>query len=356
MALLDEIRANYPWIELMGLADYVIDLIRDGATIDEALAKVRATPQHKARFPGLIDKNGQRRFATEAQYLQEEQSLRQVLIDFDMYDSAQDSPLDYLAFFDQGINAEQLKQRAAAYRSLERGSAEIRDAMYVYAGLNVEVDDLYQAMVSPEFRQQMISAYDEAAAKTNLDYETFITRATERGLKRVAETLNSMQTLGLLAGSAVSQMLSVDPNFAREMMGAIFQGGAAETATLSIDELLASFDYAMIGSAASKSGFALPDKARVEEFRAAGVDRARSLRGYSEAALREGGLGSIADRFNRKRLDQERLEDAFILGEAPAASDVTRLFELERSLGKQGPGFNRALQGTRVTQQGRSLY
>lgn len=88
----------------------------------------------------------------------------------------------------------------------------------------------------------------------------------------------------------------------------------------------------------------------------AGVDRARALRGYSEAELREGGLGSIADRFNRQRLTQEKLEDAFILGEAPAAADVTRLFELERSLGKESGGFSRSLQGNRVVQQGRSLY
>jgi hypothetical protein len=356
MGLLDEIRSTYPWLQVIGLDQYVIDLIRDGATIDEAIAKIRATPQHKARFPGLLNADGTRRFATEAEYLREETAYRQVLIDFGAYDPAQDKPQDYLAFLDQRINPEQLKQRFAIYRALERGSQEVRDAMYIYAGLDVSVDDLYQATVSPEFRQKMESTYDESVAKSTLDYETFITRATERGLARAAETLKNMRKLGLVTGEAVSQMLSIDPNFAREMMGSLFQGGGPGTPTLSIDELLSSFDAAMIGSAATKSGFALPDKARIEEFRTAGVDRARALRGYSEMELREGGLAAIAQRSNRAVLGQRDLEGAFVLGEATAAADITRLFELERSLSKQGQGFSRAVEGSRIVQQGRSRY
>lgn len=356
MALLDDIRASYPWSVLVGLDQMIIDLVRDGATIDEALAKVRQAPQYKARFPGMIDRDGRRRFGTEAEYLAEEEKYRKVLVDFGAYDPNQDSPQDYLAYMDNRIDPEQLKQRFAVYRALERGSAELRDAFYIYAGLDVSVDELYQATVSPEFRQQMISTYDEAVARTNLDYETFITRATERGLKRVADTLRNMQTLGLVTGSAVSQMLSVDPNFAREMMGTLFQAGTPDTATLSIDELLSSFDYAMIGSAASASGFTLPDRARVEEFRMAGIDRARALRGYSEAELRQTGLGAMASRFNQGRPGQEQLENAFILGQAPAVADVNRLFELERSLGKTGQGFSQSLEGSRVVQQGRSRY
>lgn len=355
-SLLEELRLQYPWLQVIGLDTFVIDIIRDGVTIDEALAKVRSTGQYKARFPGMIAADGRRRFSTEAQYLQEEQAFRQVLIDFGAYDPNQDSPLDYLAFYDSGIDPGQLQTRFQIYRALERGSQEIRDAMYVYGGLKVSVDDLFQAVVSPEFRQQMISAYDETVAKSVLDYETFITRSTELGLQRVTETLRNMQTLGLVTGAAVSQMMSIDPNFAREMMGALFQSGGTGTATMGIDELLSTFDYAMIGAAASESGFALPTKDRLEEFRSAGVDRARALQGYSQAELMKAGLSSMSSRFNQSALGQYGLEEAFVLGSATGVSNVTRLFELERSLGKTGAGFSRQLEGSRVVQQGRSLY
>ncbi len=351
--LLDELRANYPWLIVIGLDQFVINSIRGGASIQETLAAVRQTSQYKARFPGLIRSDGTRRFPTEADYLREEQAYRQVLIDFGAFDPNQDSAFDYLAFLDQGITPAGLERRFTIYRNLERGSTELRDAFFVYAGMEVSVDDLYQSVVSPEFRQQMISTYDETVAKQDLDYDTYITRATQRGLQRVVETLRNMQTLGLVTGAAVSQMMSIDPNFAREMMGALFQSSGSDTATMSIDELLSSFDFAMIGSAASQSGFRLPSIERVEEFRIAGVDRARALRGYSQAALLQGGLESFASRFNRDTIQQFGLESAFVLGEANATRDVTRLFQLESSLGRQGTGFGQSLVGGRIIQQGR---
>lgn len=353
--LLEEIRSRFPWLEVIGLGDFVIEQIRLGASIDELLAKVRQTPQYKARFPGIIAADGTRRFATEAEYLAHEESLRNVLRDFGMWNPNQDSPYDYLAFIDQGIDAQELQARLARYKAIERAAPAIQDAFYVYAGMNVTVDDLYQAMVSPAFAQQMASAYDEAVAKTKLDYELWITRATERGLKRAVETLRSMQTLGLVTGEAVSQMLSIDPNFAREMMGALFQESVAQTRTLSLDELLATFDYAMVGSAATEAGFELPTRERIQQLIDAGVDRARALRGYSEMALRQAGLQSMAARFREQALNMEQLEDAFVLEKAPAIGRVTRLFNQERSLGQAGGGFAQQLEGNRVVQQGRRL-
>ncbi|HEX7099351.1 MAG TPA: hypothetical protein VF377_08910 [Acidimicrobiia bacterium] len=353
--LLDSIRQTFPWMQILGLEDFIVNLVREGATTEEILAKVRQTQQYKARFPGLVRADGTRRFATEAEYLAEEEKYREVLRKYNMWDPNQDSPFDYLAFLDSGISPEQLDQRLTLYRALERGSQDVRDAFYVYAGMRITVDDLFQAVVSPEFRQRMISTYDEAVAKQKLDYETFITRATERGLERVAETLRQMQTLGLVTGAAVSQVMNLDPDFAREMMGALFQTTGPDTRTLSVDELLAAYEYALIGSAATEAGFELPTRERLEEFRSMGVDRARALRGYRLAALREAGLASMAERFNFGDVTQVLLERAFVANEAGASADVTRLFQQESALGRTGLGFNRTLEGNRVVQQGRSL-
>lgn len=357
MALLDDIRSQYPWLDVIGLGDFVVSMLREGVTIDEAVAKVRTTSQYKARFPGILNNDGTRRFGTESDYIDWESRVRQVLVDFNAYNPNQDSPQDYLAFLDMGADPqqipEQLSQRFQVYRALERGSQELRDAFYIYGGLNVSVDDLYQAVVSPEFRQRMVSTYDETVAKQNLDYETYITRATERGLERVSETLRNMQSLGLVSGAAVSQMLNIDPAFAREMMGSLFQTSGVDTRTLSVDELLSSFDYAMIGSAALETGFSLPTPERLEEYRSAGVDRARALRGYQTAALRRAGLEAMADRFNAKPVTEETLADAFVAGDARSAADVTRMFAQEAALGQAQAGFGRNLEGSRVTQTGR---
>lgn len=355
-SLLDHIRQAFPWMSVIGLEEFVINLIRDGASTEEVLAKVRQTAQYKARFPGLVRADGTRRFATEAEYLAEEERYRRVLQKFNMWDPDQDSPYDYLAFLDSGIDPTQLEQRLSMYQALQRSSQDVVDAFYIYAGMRVTVDDLFQAVVSPEFRQRMISAYDETVAKQNLDYETFITRATERGLERVAETLRQMQTLGLVTGAAVSQIMNLDPNFAREMMGALFSSTGADTRTLSVDELLAAYEYAMIGSAAVSSGFQLPTKERLEEFRAMGVDRARALRGYSQAALRQAGLASMADRFNTTtEITQDLLERAYVGGDPRASADLSRLFQQESALGSTGGGFSRDLEGNRVIQRGRRL-
>lgn len=354
-SLLEIIRSNYPWLEVIGLGDFVIAQIRAGASIDELIAKVRQTPQYKTRFAGIVRADGTRRFATEAEYLRREQDYRTVLTEFGMFDPNQDSALDYVAFMDANMQPEQLRQRLATYRAIERGGEAIKDAFFVYAGMDVSTDDLYQATVSPAFRQQMISTYDEKVAKQTLDYETWITRATQRGLSRVTKTLRDMRTLGLMTGEAVSQMLAVDPNFAREMMGAIFSHSVAGTRTLALDELLATFDYAMIGSAAREAGLTIPDRERVQQFIDAGVDRARALRGYAEISLRQAGLQSFAARFNAGPTSIEGLEDAFVLGQAPSLAGVNRLYNQERALGQTGAGFGRQVEGDRVVQQGRRL-
>lgn len=354
-SLLELIRGYYPWLELIGLMDFVVAEVRAGSTVDEILAKARQTPQYRARFPGMVRGDGVRRFPTEADYLREEEAYRSVLREFGAWDPDQDSPLGYLAFMDRGIAPEELRRRLAYYRALERSARDIQDAFYVYAGLQVTVDDLYQAVVSPEFRQQMINRYDEAVAKTPLDYELWITRATDRGLVRAVESLRAMQTLGLATGEAVSRLLAVDPGFAREMMGALFTASVSGTRTLTLDELLSAFDYAMVGSAASEAGFELPSRERVNQFIQAGVDRARAVRGYSEAALRKAGLASMTERHRGPELSQSFLEDAFVSGLPSAQSLVSGLFAQERALGQTGIGFSRGLEGERVVQQGRRL-
>lgn len=355
MALLETIRSEYPWLVELGLDTFVIDQIRNGSTIEEVVAGVRQTPQYQARFPSILRDDGSRRFPSEAAYLEEEQRYRDILVDYGVYDPAQDGPQTMSNFMESGVAPDELGRRFQVYRALERGSQDVRDAFYVYSGLDVSIDDLYMAVTSHDRREDLMNTYEQAVAGQSLTYEGFLTRTTERALLRLTETARELTRMGMLTSAGQQSILNMDPDQARELVGALYSvSDASEGPTLNLDELLSSFEYAMIGSAASAEGFDIPDVARIQEFIGAGVDRARALRGYSQAALREAGLESMSERFNRPRVSQELLEDAFVLGEARAASDVTRLFRQESALGQAGRGFSRNVEGDRVVTQGRT--
>ena len=194
--LVAELVGKYPWAKELGFLDLIKRLAVEDATADQIVAEVRASDQYKKQFPGFSDLSGVRRFRDEAEYLRTRDDLRQVLKDFGVYDPATDSPMDYVAFFDAGIDANELTERFGVYRELERGSQELRDAFYVYGGLDVTVDDLFQAVVSPQFRQELQNEYDRSVAAQPLDYGTYIERAREVSTARVVETMERLRAVG----------------------------------------------------------------------------------------------------------------------------------------------------------------
>jgi len=346
----EQILNSFPWLQTMGVANLVKKLIRDDLTVDEILSEVRQSTQYQRMFPGMVDVNGQRRFATEREYLDTVRDYRDVLIEFGSYDPAQDDPLNYTAFFDAQIDPNELKQRFAIYRELEAGSDELRDAFYVYAGMDVTVDDLYQASVSPEFREQLTTAYDTKVAGSSFDYQTYITRATERGLQRTAKVLQQMQRQGLVTGAAVSKLLNVDPTFAREVMGGLFSSDPADTGTLGLEELLVSFDYAMLASAATESGLEMPTRERLAALRQAGVDRARAMRAYGQYSGSKEALRGMARRSGAEDFTQQMFEEASLLGKGPALDVLNRAVSQEQSLGRSAGSFSTDLDQGRVAQ------
>lgn len=356
----DTIAARYPWAESLGLTQLISDLIDAEAGPAEIINAIRASDAYKQRFPGMVGPDGTRRFETEGTYLAQVESYRGVLRDYDALDPSRDNPMDYVAFFDAGIDPNELNDRFATYKALERGSTELLDAFYVYANMEVTVDDLFQAVVSPEFRQELSNEYDRGIAGGTLDYETFISRATERGLARVATLLGDLRDRGALSGTAMSQVLQVDPTFAREIMGALYIGsdpsgtGSFATETLSLDELSQSFSYALLASAATESGLEAPTRERLDEFRNLGIERAQLLRTYGQYNLTENAIEGMLQRggFDDTDLTQSMFEEAALLG----TSDViNRARGVESTLGRRGGGFQTAVEGTRFTQRGRGV-
>ena len=162
-----------------------------------------------------------------------------------------------------------------------------------------------------------------------------------------------MQARGDMTGTAVSRVLQLDPVFGQELMGALFTGGgsAADTQTLSLSELTKAYEYAIMGGAASNAGFAIPDKARLEEFRQAGIDSAKLTSAYSNLGQRAGALSGMLDRANRGNTLSRDLFDEELLGRS---REIQFAQAGERALGARGGGFQMGQEGRRFTQTGRS--
>lgn len=346
-ALLAEVRALYPWAERLGLLDLVISKIRDDASAEEILAEIRQTPEWRAQFPSFYAEDGSKRFATEAQYMAYVGDLRQVMIDYGVYDPTRESPLNYVGLIENGIDPNEFRDRMTTYRQLEQGTQELRDSFYVYAGMDVTTDDLYRMTVDPAFQTEVIDWYNVQVTQSPPDYETYITRTTEVALRHLAEGTQEAVDQGIIPNSMLEQLINIDPNVARGWLD-VLQTSSGRP--LSFDELNRSFQYAMLGSAAAEQGLRLPDRDRVAEFVQAGVNRAAASRAYSAFAQQRFGLAGMAQRAGVQGIDQSLFEEATLLADGRAQDVLRKAQGRERALGAGGGGFAQRMEGDRIVQ------
>lgn len=339
MPLLDDLQAAFPWVQQLGFSpSFFQELVANSASSAEILTTLRAAPQYRQRFPGLWRQDGSVRM-TEAQYLAREQDMRNVLRQFGM-EQDYTTPSSLAGFFEAEMDPNELKDRLDVYDQVKRGSRAVKDAFYVYAGLRVSDDDLYEAVVDPAAQQRLTDEYNKRVASSQFDYTTWITRATEVGLERVTETLTELQKTGAVTGTAVNAVLRTDPNFARTIMDALYTGGDATAAQpLNLNELVTAFEYAAIGAAATNAGLELPTKERIAELRSAGVDRAKIQSAFTQYAANKGIYESAVKRVDGGDFGQQQFEDATLIGKADTMSTLQRALAREEAAGQQGGQF-----------------
>lgn len=343
--------ASYPWVAQLGLEELISESIVNGDSLEQIIQTVRASEPYRRRFPAMDFS----KFDSERQYLERVEQYRTVLKQSGFYDPSTDDPQDYIGFIEGGISPDKLRERVSTYRRLEEGSQEMRDQFYVYAGMDVSVDDLFEAVVNPSFGQALVEEYEAVVQGSSLDYETFITRATERNLENVATLLEGMVDQGLTTREAVSRVRGIDPTFAREIMGVIANTGDM---TLNYDELSAAFQYALIGSAASEQGLQAPDREMVVRLQQAGVDRARARSAYGQFARSEGAIQGMVQRATQgevETFDQTDFEEAALLGQSDKVDLLQRAQGMEAAYARRG-GFATQQEGRRFTQRGRTGY
>lgn len=349
------LKSRYPWIEQIGLdAKWFQEAAaQDSGNGDTVLSLLRGTPQYQQRFPGRYRQDGSVRM-TEAEYLARESDYRRLLQQYGYDMSQYETPTSLVGFFESDQDPNELQTRLETYRNIERSSQAQRDAFYVYAGLDVSTDDLYEAVVDPAAAQRLTDEYNRAIASQSFDYETWITRATEVGLRRVADALSVSQGRGEITAAAVQGVLQVDPSFARQIMDAIYTGGTGQnpTSSLSLEELVSAFEYAAIGASASGAGLELPSRERIAEIRAAGVDQARAREAYMSYGRNANAWASAVERAGGGEFDQDTFEQVAFLGNADAAGELERALSQEEAAGARTGSFRFAEDDGRLVQRG----
>ena len=349
-----ELKVSYPWLDEIGLEPrFFHEVAAEASGPDEILVRLRQSPQYQARFPGLYRADGSTRM-NEAQYMAREQDYRRLLRQYGFDMGEYSEPAQLVGFFSSEQDPNELGQRLEAYRQVERSSQTQKDAFYVYAGLDVTTDDLYEATVNPAARQRLSDEYNRRIAGGSFDYETWITRATEVGLRRVADTLTTMSSRGAMASAAVQSVLTVDPQFARQIMDAIYTGGdpGAPSTQLSLDDLLSSFEYAAVGAAANNAGLELPTRERLGEIRAAGVTRQQQIDAYTQFGQNQEMFDAASQRAGFDGMTQTEFESAAFFNGTAATRELTDSLAQERAAGQDAGEFRFVERQGRIVQSG----
>lgn len=325
-----EILAAFPWLEQLGLGGLVSGLIIEGYETPYILAQIRASSQYQAMFPNITRGDGTMRMS-EGAYMTQMDLYRGVVQQYGLsYDNAALS--NFLA---NDIDANELNQRLRTWDSIQRGSADLRAAFYVYAGISFSDDELYRFAVDENYQGQVINEYQSRAQ--DLDYQTFLTRAAEIATRTHDVGFDTQTNVALL-----DQLLhGGDPTNGRY---------------LSLSELLNAYDAAMIASAATSVGLALPDLSRIEEFRMVGISHAQARQGYGQFARDQNFLDAVVQRARGTGFGQAEFEEASFLSDPDQQRNLARGMAQEEARARDGGGFTFGQQSGRLTQEGLSAF
>lgn len=331
--ILDELRGMFPWLSDIGIDPKWFQEVaaETGGNADAALVRFRELPQYRQRFPGLWRKDGSLRM-NEAQYIATENSYRTLLRQSGISDDQFKQPGDLLGLFESEIDPNELSQRLGIWRNVKAASQPVKDAFYVYAGIDLSDDDLFEAAIDPRMASRISGAYVENVSGQNFNYEQFIDRVTEVAGQRAARLVQmSDNTL---------TVNTHDPGRARQVLDLLYtDGGSGTSQPVNLEELLASYEEALLGAAASNAGLEIPTKERVGELRIAGVQRAQAQQAYLQYALQGGGLSAASERIGRGRIDQTSFENAVFFGRADEARSLRDATLAEEAAGERQGQF-----------------
>lgn len=331
MNALDAVYAAFPWLRNLGIGTQITDWIKEGYNDDSLVGLVRQTSQWNEMFQGIKRTDGTLRM-TEGSYLQTKDAYTTLI--FNYTGKRVTSSSQIAGLLENDVSPDEMEKRLQIYDSVKRDGGDIRSAFYVYAGMRLSDDDLYSYMVDPTKRSEFDASYTQQSAATNLTYAEFIKRTTEVGLQNVTDLLTDLQGQGVATDEAIRRVQSINPDAAAQLSDLLYHGGdPANGSFLGLNELMRSFELAMIGSAATAQGFTLPDASRVEAFRNAGIDRTKALTAYGTYAANEGKITGMTERIG-SAFGQSEWENAQFLRSGTEQALLAQAQGQETALGK----------------------
>lgn len=378
-ALWSSLKANSEWLTQLGLTvEQIQQMIGKTGNDPNLLAmEIRGSSQWKARFGEIYDEHGQMRMS-EADYLARERDYESVLKKYGRF-AETNKFQDFQSFIKMEMDPNELDKRLELYTQIDNGGRDLKDAFYVYAGMNVSTDDLYQAVVNPEYAKALNDQYTYKVGNETLDYDTFIKRAGERarqeaelaylrekeveyshrwggGSAMYQATLREEQKLqaalngsSMIAGGPARLPGTANGPAIAQVTDALYRGEGGKTLTLS--ELTRATELALLGAAATGTGLALPGKERVEALRQAGISRAQAQQSYGDFSAKKELLAGMGERAGFK-FDQDLYERGAMLQEGSARAKIETGAAQETALGAESGVASFDVQGRRVRQTG----
>lgn len=348
---------HYPWAEGLGLIDMIVEGVEAGTDANVLLAKIRNTPQWKATFPSIKDDQGRMRFKNENDYITRIRDYQEVLRAAGMLNETTETPLDYAALIERGIDDTELASRINEYQTLSEHSQGVRGAFRVYANMDVSNEQLYQAIVDPEASAALIEEYNRNILASDFSYEDFVARVTDFSLQTALETISEMEIDGTVPAGTVARIRGLDNDQAQALVEALYLGDSADGESfLDLDEIVQSVQYALIGGAAEEVGLVAPSLERVKEIRNAGITRAKALTAYGQYANQGDLMNSMISRTNMTsdRFTQQDFEEARFLARPEETDLLVRGVQAEQALSAPSGQFGVvAGRGGRLVEPGR---
>lgn len=353
----EQILRDYPWLrEHPGLYDQIQGWFAQGLLPDEILFEIRQTDRYRNRiFPGMFDDQGRMRFANEAEYTQTMRDHRTILRNYlPGSEGRYDSYREMLGLIEMDISPRELEDRLKTYHQIKNSSQPIKDAYYIYAGLELEDDQIYAAMVDPQAYRNLKRQYDARVANLTSSQQVF-DRMTERTSANLGVLVSDMEAQGVISRIEADRLVQgINPQRVGRWINAMLteaqqraRGGREFMGMADIQQAL---NYALVGSAATQMGFDLPDESRIAEYVDAGVDRAKALETYGLMARQGGFMAGAMQRQGLGGGTQRQLEQGLFGTDATAQTRLDWALRAEEARGAEqgGAGFGTTRQGQLV--------
>lgn len=330
---LQMLETMYPWAKQLGLDQVIRDYGTQGLDTDQIYAALQQTDQYKYQTQGMYKADGTKRFSSESAFFAWRDQTSQILKNYGAPGNDYNDPTDYVGLAESEMtDPSELEKRLQTYNSIKASSDDVKAAFYVYAGRTLTDDELYTATVDPQAAVDLTSDYNQKVALSPLDYDTWITRATQFATSATVDKLTNLKAQGVDTGDAIDQIKAMDPDFAKQLATSLFQSTSTD---MGLDAFTQAYNAALIGGAAKMNGVEVPTEDRVKQFAQAGVDRAKALSAYAEIGSKGQLYAGEAQRagFN---IDTSGLEDAFLLQSGPSLDIVKRADAGEKAGGMSG--------------------